>query len=456
MIKKLLFTLAATLSLGSAATAQSSRLQSVEAPPIAGRQILDFTPAGVVSAKTTSATVGDTMWYFYNKHILRNPNNTLFNAALSPQASTLDVTQFASVFLNTSSITVTGLECIAARKATSTGTAVTIRMYLGNVSASAPYILSLPLIDSLDVVATGTNGGFRGANFSTAKTVGGNFAVLFRCVSPVPGDSALLYMNNGKASGTTPASQAYGEGLAFYRIGNQIYQNTGAWGTGTDREYCVAPRVQYTVNTAMATNTAAICNYTPSTFNNTSNFRVSHRQYNLNEFYRRWKPFANTTYSISADSVFEWNFGDNTPLRYTTSSVPSISKTYTAAGMYTVTLTSNLRKSGNWTDPSDLTESATAVKTINSCDVGINEQPGFENLKVYPNPLTGGKTTVSGLTGSSTIYVFNLLGQPVTTLTTDREAVQIDLQAQPEGSYFIKIISNTSNATRVVKVVNHN
>lgn len=456
MIKKLLFTLIAGFSFNSAATAQSLQLQSVEAPPIAGRQVIDFTPAGVVSAKTTSATVGDTMWYFYNKHVLRNPNNTLFNAALSPQAFTVDVTQFASVFLNTNSITVTGLECIAARKATSTGSAVTIRLYLGNVSASPPYILSLPLIDSLDVVATGTNGAFRGANFSTPKTVGGNFAVLFRCISPTPGDSALLYMNNGKATGTTPTAQAYGEGLAFYRIGNQIYQNTGAWGTDTDREYCVAPRVQYTVNTAMVTNTAAICNYTPSTFNNTSNFRVSHRQYNLNEFYRRWKPFANTTYSISADSVFEWSFGDNSPLRYTTSSVPSVSKTYTAAGVYTVTLTSNLRKSGNWTDPSDLTETTTALKTINTCDVGLDEQQGFENLKVYPNPMTGGRTTVSGLTGNSTIHVFNLLGQPVTTLFTDGESVQIDLQTQPVGSYFIKIINNSTNASRVVKVVNSN
>lgn len=85
--------------------------------------------------------------------------------------------------------------------------------------------------------------------------------------------------------------------------------------------------------------------------------------------------------------------------------------------------------------------------------VGLSELVSTTKVSVYPNPTVNGKATIAGLEGANTITVFNMLGQSVMTLTSDKEEVSIDLINQPVGNYLVKI-TNSSNATKTVKIIN--
>ncbi len=85
--------------------------------------------------------------------------------------------------------------------------------------------------------------------------------------------------------------------------------------------------------------------------------------------------------------------------------------------------------------------------------VGLAELVSTAKVSVYPNPTVNGKATIAGLEGANTITVFNMLGQSVMTLTSDKEEVSIDLINQPVGNYLVKI-TNSSNATKTVKIIN--
>ena len=85
--------------------------------------------------------------------------------------------------------------------------------------------------------------------------------------------------------------------------------------------------------------------------------------------------------------------------------------------------------------------------------VGLAELVSTTKVSVYPNPTVNGKATIAGLEGANTITVFNMLGQSVMTLTSDKEEVSIDLINQPIGNYLVKI-TNSSNATKTVKIIN--
>ncbi|MCW3075425.1 MAG: hypothetical protein JWO32_34, partial [Bacteroidetes bacterium] len=75
------------------------------------------------------------------------------------------------------------------------------------------------------------------------------------------------------------------------------------------------------------------------------------------------------------------------------------------------------------------------------------------NVNVYPNPTVNGKTNVAGLEGANVITVYNMLGQVVSTTSTDKEVVTIDLSAQTAGNYLVRI-TNSNNQTKTLKVIN--
>jgi len=92
------------------------------------------------------------------------------------------------------------------------------------------------------------------------------------------------------------------------------------------------------------------------------------------------------------------------------------------------------------------------TSTCSSVGVTLHELNAVK-LSVYPNPTINGKTNIAGLEGTNTITVYNMLGQSVLTLSSDKEEVSIDLVNQPMGNYLIKI-TDSNKASRTVKVIN--
>jgi hypothetical protein len=98
------------------------------------------------------------------------------------------------------------------------------------------------------------------------------------------------------------------------------------------------------------------------------------------------------------------------------------------------------------------TATATVQVKINTC-TGLMDAEAAANIKIYPNPATNGKCTVSGLQSNCTITVFNTLGQAVADIKTSGEEATIDLSGQAAGNYIIKI-TNSSRESRILKMVN--
>ncbi|PBQ34282.1 hypothetical protein CNR22_21740 [Sphingobacteriaceae bacterium] len=94
----------------------------------------------------------------------------------------------------------------------------------------------------------------------------------------------------------------------------------------------------------------------------------------------------------------------------------------------------------------------TVPVVVSACAaISSNTSNGFD-LKLYPNPSATGKSTLSGLSGTNVITVYNTLGQIVATQKSSEETTEIDLSSQPSGNYMVKI-SSDRNETRLVKLI---
>lgn len=441
MIKKLLTIVALSASF-SAVNAQTNLVAQPEGA--IKRQAVIESPYSNPSSleKSSAVTIGDTLWYFFNKHVYRNPASTGFYTFKSPNTS--GVTHFGSIFKNSNpNLAVAGLECIASTQAGSPTGSLTVRMYLTNVVAGVP---AFPALDSVSAVVTSTAGNFYGANFAVPQFVAGDYAVLYKCVPTVAGDTLRVWMNNANTATSTAASATrYGEGFGTLRLGGTFGLTTGLFGAGTDFEFMVAPRVGFTASAAQTAPTGS-CTNVAYTFTNNSSFYLGHRQYNLNEFYRHWRPFL--TAGLSPDSVYTWNFGDGTGDMYTTSSMPNISHTYASPGTFTGTLTANYQKMADF--GVKLQDATTFAKTVAVC-TGIQNLSGVEAVNVYPNPSTG-MVNIANLPSESTIEVVNMLGQLVYSSKANQSNYTADLSTLPNGSYFVKI-SSVNEKTKIVKLI---
>jgi len=73
------------------------------------------------------------------------------------------------------------------------------------------------------------------------------------------------------------------------------------------------------------------------------------------------------------------------------------------------------------------------------------------NSNVYPNP-TNGKVFIDNLGSSTTVSVYNSLGQEVETSShLQNDKTIIDLSNLPNAVYFVKITSN--NQTKIQKII---
>jgi hypothetical protein len=106
------------------------------------------------------------------------------------------------------------------------------------------------------------------------------------------------------------------------------------------------------------------------------------------------------------------------------------------AGNYTINY--------NVTDANGCSGSATTSVQVNAC-VGI-EETNTTGFTMYPNPSTG--LINFTLMENSTVEIFDVLGNAVTSKQFYTGAAQIDLSNQPNGVYFVRV--NGTNAQRLV------
>lgn len=106
------------------------------------------------------------------------------------------------------------------------------------------------------------------------------------------------------------------------------------------------------------------------------------------------------------------------------------------------------------TDPASgcKTNFAVVQVSVAAC-LGVVDNKTGDIVNLFPNPSSHGITSVTGLQGTSTISVFNTLGQLVLTVNTSEESASLDLSNQSNGNYIVKI-TNSNNETRILKMVN--
>ncbi len=86
---------------------------------------------------------------------------------------------------------------------------------------------------------------------------------------------------------------------------------------------------------------------------------------------------------------------------------------------------------------------------------GVEDIYDNNNISVYPNP-TNGKINVGGLTKGQTVELYNYLGQTISTLTVDNSIEQIDLAAQANGIYLIRVLNKDGSIVGQAKVAKSN
>lgn len=452
----------------------------------------NITTKSVSKLALAPAYVTDTLHYFYNKQLYKISNISVsgFPYYKSPAATGTAITHVGSIFLNSENIVINGLEIIAAFNSGSATihNLVRGRIYLCNVNAQN--IPVLPAIDSVQFTVGGgqtwignPKGHIVGGNFSTPRGVNSNFAVLARNIETTEGDT-IRFLRSAAITQTASgsASNKFGEGLGVVRKGGIFSKTTNfgtasmGFGNGTDYEFCVAPRVTYTMQSnhvaplAVQNNDSIEC-WQPLTFSNNSSSFLTSRFFNLNQFYLKWAPFASSPPGyFSADSAVSWSFDDEDMLNpylrgpiYLKYGQNSITKYYDTSALTgtppscfnNCKFKTHLRKMAAESGSSmNYISDSTFVICVRSCgEVGINELNQLSKVKIYPNPLINNSSTVYGLDGKNTILIYNMIGQLVLSQITDKESVKIDLSKHPEGTYLLRIF-NADNKFKILKIIN--
>jgi hypothetical protein len=423
----------------------------------------------LIAAKTSSASLYDTLDYFFNKHYFRNTASLSlsFPTFQSPYTNTAVIlNEFGSSFLNpgNGTVTVYGAYIEASRQSNSTSSVIPCRVYIYSASPSG---VPASRLDSGLAQVTTTLGSQVMANFTNPVVVTGAYFISFKPMPLVNTDTLRAFMTSARTA-TAPVAQnlKFGEGLGYVKI-------NGTWGVtnqvitplanGYDYEPVVTPIVSFNYaagGTQMApngtgTNTGQYCANSPITFTNTTTQTsfVENRQYNWNKFMAVWGgAMSNTVTPPAADSIYNWFFsGPATPTAAYTSK--NASHTYSSYANANTNLIVKYQKNTG-TKVQDIKSFPTY--TIANCGIinGLSQNVANADLSVYPNPVINGKTNVSGLQGVNTIEVFNLLGQKVSSQTTDKEIYTVDLSSQVPGTYMLKI-TDAYNNSKVLKVLNH-
>lgn len=440
MIKKLLSI--TSMVLFCASVSAQNNLLITETTDMLTQKNMSMNYGSQIGAKATTVGTNDTLWYFYNKHYYRNNPAVGFTTFKSPyQTAGVNLSEMASTFVNTSTVTVSGAYVLCSRNAASTSTAVPVKVYLYNVDATNKPTTK---IDSGLAVVTGTAGAFAGAMFTAPRTMTTSFAIGYACAS-LTTDTLRAWMNNAYAptSTVTPALR-YGEGLSFVKFNGAFTPMLGLFGTGTDKEFVTIPVVSFSLTTmAMPTTAGPYCPFDNISINNTSTSLFENPQFNLNKFLVRWTP-AIASFP-AADSIYTSNFGDGSPVVY----AKNPSHSYTASGSYTASMVGKYQLGAdNGQKVQDITG---GVIQIDLC-TGVTELTSNEFL-IFPNP-SNGLVTLKNVAANSSIELINVLGEVVYKDRMTNDSKTFDFTSLPSGNYYLKM-TNTDGKTSVKKVQIH-
>lgn len=504
-MRKLLLLSTALLTMYFGATAQVGKPAQV--PVKSTKQ------DGALKTASTATLITDTLHYYFNKFYFKTglTNKQSYPYYKCPSATGTAVTHLGSKFEVPAgdSVTVTGLEAFAQKGPNLTGESgsPTIKVGLYLCTLNGQGLPVLPPIDSVIYTLTSAHVNSMsiiGGDFNTPRVVKSDFAVLFRNKSTTSGDSVRLMRTAGltpTAAAASASNQCSDGGFGFVRFLGQFYttrnfmftptySNMPGFGMGTDYEFVVAPRVTYSLQSSQLipnqvylmsdtlTPADTACTRTVFTFTNTSSKFFQHRMYNLNHFYLKWAltgPFLAAPQApggFSQDSAITWRFeaydlkGENERvfLPYVNNGTVSFATDRPSNPLdppYYCYRTNQFRTRlrpmsiyGRMPMYIYNEDFKICLKFCNGDAEGINEIVGFENVKLYPNPAVNGKAVVSGLSGKNVITVYDMIGRVVSTQQTSAGSIEINLESQPAGTYFVKmnnLNAGTSASTKIVK-----
>ncbi|MCE3226287.1 MAG: hypothetical protein K0S32_838 [Bacteroidetes bacterium] len=146
-------------------------------------------------------------------------------------------------------------------------------------------------------------------------------------------------------------------------------------------------------------------------------------------------PGETVTLYASGVPSYTWSSGGNGS---STIVSPTVNTTYTVTGASAF----------------GCTGTATITISMSVCPtIGVEENyKNVSGIKVYPNPV-GKNLTVSNLPPSSSVSVYNVLGEIILSRKSSSVNMDFDLSEFPPGTYFIKVISPDNQFTK--KIIKH-
>ncbi|MNU79358.1 hypothetical protein D3C71_689720 [compost metagenome] len=260
---------------------------------------------------------------------------------------------FSQAFINSSSISIGGVEFYGLNNPTDGTPTVTVTASIHNVDANN---LPTTVVASGTYTITSTLDGYYYVNFAAPVTVTGNYAVVVR---PTNTNGVLSLLTNNQVNG-----QTYDENFASLK--SNLLPTTGWYKIPTifasnNFEPIVAPIVSYTINSQFTPSATTVCQGTPVTYTNaaTPMGALTNRMMNYSAF----RTFFGTAPS---DSTFVYSMDNGSPLIWS----GTTTYTHPAAGTYDVEFGTN---TGFWRSCFDF---SSQTITINPAPAAPTVTPG--------------------------------------------------------------------------------
>jgi hypothetical protein len=452
-----------------------------------------FVIAGTAVAQQQQAwvchdtVITDTIHYYYNKYYFKSGFPAKGFPRYKAAASTgTAVSHVGNKFENSEPLDVLGLEGFLKRHpktATESVKPIVVRLYLADIDAGSGKP-KLPPIDSvtINMMPSTPDTIPQGGNFVTVRRVNGPYAVLFRNMSLREGDTIFVLRTNGMtATAQCLPYEKHSDSYGYARFKGVFEAVTNytlpGFGKGTDYEFALAPRVQYTLNASNSSpfdaNDSTICTHEQVTFTSNASSRISDRFYNFIEFNTRFNvgpPFnGNATQQFKIPDEkrgIGWHFYSEDDKNYYLT--PGTNKlVFNTDSAWKSQLDNSVDSVtcyvGNWYHAKVYGMNAGGgglkffceqffnycTEYCNGDRAGLTESP-LNHVSVFPNPATGA-VKLRGLHGDVNVSVYSMTGQLMLSKRTTAESTEIDIGTLPAGNYLMRV-SNAGDS-RTLKIL---